>query len=87
MSSFGQNFPLSDYYRGNVIDGRTITRTGRWWTAALLIKDPKTEEPFVALYRWEKMGEEWKKRKSISFKTRPHVDAVVEALEEFSTHI
>ena len=39
----------------------------RWWTAVLLIKDPRTGKPFVSLYRWESRQGEWKTRKSFKF--------------------
>ena len=34
-------FPIGDYYRNNLLDAVTITRGGRWWSAVLLINDPK----------------------------------------------
>jgi hypothetical protein len=81
--SFGQNFPISDYYRENIIDAETISRGGGWWTAVLLIRDPETDKPFVALYRWQLSGEEWKVRKSISFKSKKQVDGVLAAMTRF----
>jgi hypothetical protein len=47
----GQNFPISDYYRENIIDAVTISRSDGWWTAVLVIKEPKSDNPFIALYR------------------------------------
>ena len=40
--ALGQNFPVSDYYQGHVLDAETISRIGCWWTAILLIEDPET---------------------------------------------
>ena len=51
---FGTNFPISEYYRKNILDAETISRGGNWWTAVLLILDPKTKKPFVSFYRWQK---------------------------------
>ncbi len=63
-------FPVSEYYSDRVIDGETISRAGGWWNAALLIKDPRTDRPFVAFYRWQKVEGTWKTRKSFSCRSR-----------------
>ena len=78
--SLGQNFPVSEYYKGRILDAETISRGGGWWTAVLLISDPKTEIPFVTIYRWQSEGEKWKTRKSISLKSAEHIDRVIEVL-------
>jgi hypothetical protein len=78
--TLGQNFPISDYYQDQIIDAETITRAGGWWTAVLLIRDPKTQKPFLAVYRWQRDGNRWKTRKSIAFKSVKQVAAVVEAM-------
>jgi hypothetical protein len=78
--SLGQNFPVSEYYKGRILDAETISRGGGWWTAVLLISDPKTERPFVSIYRWQSEGETWKTRKSISMKSAGHVERVIEVL-------
>jgi hypothetical protein len=63
------DFPISDYYRERIIDAETIARSGGWWTAVLVIKDPRTDKPFINLYRWQKSGEEWKVRKSFPIRS------------------
>jgi len=84
MKEFGQNFPVSDYYKGHVLDAQTVARGGGWWTAVLLIRDPKTSVPFVAIYRWQADGETWKKRKSIAFKSKKQLDLLMGALGRLS---
>ncbi len=64
----GQNFPISEYYRPYIIDAVTISRTGLWWTAVLLIEDPKTKKPFIALYRWQRVRDSWKTRKRFTLR-------------------
>ncbi len=78
--ALGQNFPVSDYYKDQIIDAETISRSGSWWTAVLLIKDPKTKKPFLGIYRWQRDGDVWKTRKSIAFKNKKLVDAVLNSL-------
>jgi len=76
--SFGQKFPVTEYYRDHILDAETISRGGGWWTAVLLIADPKTNKPFVTIYRWQSDGEAWKTRKSISLKSKKQVDQVIQ---------
>lgn len=83
--SIGQNFPVSEYYKGRILDAETISRGGGWWTAVLLISDPKTEMPFVTIYRWQSEGETWKTRKSISLKSAEHIDRVIEVLNRLKS--
>ena len=37
--------PVSDYYSNNILDSHTITKGGGWWTALVLIEDPRTKIP------------------------------------------
>lgn len=76
----GQNFPVSEYYRKNIVDAETVARSGRWWTALLVIKDPRTEKPFISLYRWENDGSGWKVRKNFPIRSRKSLQGIVGAL-------
>jgi hypothetical protein len=81
--TLGQNFPVSDYYRDQILDARTISRGGGWWTAVLLMQDPVSKKPFLAVYRWRHNGETWKLRKSISFKNKKQVEDIIGILNDF----
>ena len=83
----GQNFPVSEYYRTNIIDAETVARSGRWWTALLVIKDPKTERPFVSLYRWENAGSVWKVRKNFPIRSRKSLQGIIAALQRAETRL
>jgi hypothetical protein len=85
MGMLGQNFPISEYYRTNIIDAETVARSGRWWTALLVIKDPKTEKPFVGLYRWENDGSAWKVRKNFPIRSRKSLQDIIRALQRAET--
>ena len=58
----GNKFPVSDYYRENILDAYTISRGGNWWSALLVIADPKSGTPFLGLYRWQNSAGTWKTR-------------------------
>jgi hypothetical protein len=85
--NFGQNFPVSDYYKPHIVDAETISRGGGWWTAVLVIRDPQTEKRFVAIYRWQSDGETWKTRKSISFKSKKQANTVIDVIKRFAAHL
>lgn len=80
-------FPVSDYYKEQIIDAQTISRGGNWWTAILLIKDPKTERPFIMLYQWQKVGDEWKTRKRFAFKKKKVIEEALEIIQRFAEKI
>jgi hypothetical protein len=85
--ALGQNFPVSDYYRDQILDAETISRAGGWWTAVLLIRDPRTEKPFLAVYRWQLDGDIWKTRKSIAFKSKKQIQKVLASLQKMSDQV
>lgn len=78
------SFPVSDYYKDNILDAVTITRSGSWWSAVLLIKDPKTEKPIIGLYQWQKVGDVWKTRKRFTFKKKKVLEDALEIIKKFS---
>jgi len=79
----GSNFPITDYYRDNLVDAVTISRAGGWWTAMLLINDPSSGRPFVKLYRWQQTDRGWKMRGSFKLNSAKDTNAVVKALGDF----
>jgi hypothetical protein len=80
-------YPLAEYYRDHVRDGVTISRGGGWWTAVLLIKDPRSDSHFIAFYRWKLSNGEWRKNKSFSIRTLAATDLASEALETFKSFL
>lgn len=77
-------FPISEHYRQHILDADTVTRRGVWWTAVLLIKDPKTAKPFIGLYRWQLTKNGWKIRKRFTFRKIEEIDAIVGMIQKFS---
>jgi hypothetical protein len=82
MSLLTNRYPVTEYYKEHVVDGITVSRGGGWWTAILLIEDPKTKGRFLNLYRWESNGDEWKTRKTFTIRDRGGLDKIVKALSE-----
>jgi hypothetical protein len=83
----GQNFPISEYYRPHIIDAVTIVRNGPWWSAVLLIADPKTKKPFIALYRWQRVAGNWKTRKRFTLRTLAETTTTVDAILGFARNL
>ena len=84
---FGQNFPISDYYKSHILDARTLSNRGGWWTAVLLIEDPKTNKPFVSVYRWQHTESGWKLRNRVHIKNRADAKLLIESIETFSQRL
>ena len=77
--SIGKDFPISEYYRDNIVDGFTLSRVAGWWSAILIIKDPKTEKHILNVYQWQLTEGGWKVRKNFSFKKQKDFEAFVAA--------
>lgn len=80
-------FPVSEYYADHVLEGITLSNKGVWWSAVLLIRDPKTKLPFLALYRWERKDGTWRNRKSFVIRDQTGVAKVISALNELKVKL
>lgn len=80
----GTNFPISDYYKENIVDAKTISRRGGWWTAIILTKDPKNDKLKIILYKWQLRGNGWKTRKSFIFKSVKEITTIFKIVKKFS---
>ena len=80
-------FPVSEYYADHVLEGITLSNKGGWWSAVLLIRDPKTKLPFLALYRWERKDGTWRNRKSFVIRDQTGVAKVISALNELKVKL
>lgn len=81
---FEQLFPISDYYKKNIIDAVTITRAGIWWSAILLIEDPKSKKQFLSLYKWQYKELEWRIRSRFKITKKKDADKIVKIINDFS---
>jgi hypothetical protein len=87
VSTIGQDFPISDYYRENIIDAVTINRTGVWWSAILVIEDPKTEKPFLGIYKWQKKGDGWKVRSKYNIRSQNDANKFASTVADFANKL
>jgi hypothetical protein len=79
-----EEFPVTPYYKGHLLGGETLSKVGGWWSAVLLIRDPRTEKPFIGLYRWQKSNGAWKVRKRFSFKSAKDLQNALGAIGRLS---
>lgn len=84
---FGKDFPIADYYREHILDAETVSRSSGWWTAVLLIEDPVSKNPFIALYQWKSTGSGWKKHKSFNIKQNKKIKSIIEVMKRFSEKV
>lgn len=84
---FGNDFPISDFYRPHIVDGETFSRSGGWWSAILLIKDPRSGKPFLGIYRWQHTDDGWKVRSSYKLRGGDQVAAAIDILGRFMPRV
>ena len=70
------DFPVADYLRRQIKDALTLTRAGKWWSAALLIEDPKSQKRYVAVYRWQLKDGDWKRVSKFTFHSKADADTM-----------
>ena len=87
MVGFGKNFPINEYYKDNIIDGITINRTAKWWTAVLLINNPSNKKPFLAVYKWNNRGDIWKVHQKIHINSKTDAEKYISAISELNDKI
>lgn len=82
-----QHFPVATYLQPNVIDGKTISRKGPWWSAVLLVRHPRSKKLFIGLYRWQKRSDGWKRVGSFKLWDPDQVQSVIAALRHYEQHM
>jgi hypothetical protein len=82
-----EDYPVTDYYKNGVMDAQTISKVGQWWTALVLIEDPRSKKPFVSLYRWQKGDSGWKVRKQFKFNSKKESKKIIQILIEMAEEI
>ncbi len=75
----GQNFPIKEELRANILDAETITRGGGWWVAALLIEDLDNKR-YVELFKWQNTPNGWKIRKSYKITRKRDSQQIIDIL-------
>ena len=70
------DFPVAQYLKGQIRDAVTLSRTGSWWSAALLIEDLRSRKQYVAMYRWHLRKGAWKRVSKFTCRTKRDVDTL-----------
>lgn len=78
----GRRYPVAEYLQGNIVDGRTISNTGSWWTAVLVVQNPENEKRYIALYRWRRAKDGWKKMSSFKINGARPLEEILTAIDE-----
>ena len=78
------DFPITEYYKGCIKDAVTIRRGGNWWSAVLLINEPKSEKNIIMFYKWQKIGDNWKLRSKFKISDKTVAEKSIDAIKKFS---
>ena len=72
-------FPVHETVK--VLDGVTISKTGKWWSAALLVESYGRKQ--IALYLWNKDETgKWKRREKFIIPSKDMWEKTKKALDE-----
>ena len=84
---FGKDFPISDYYKDHIVDAITIKRSGSWWSAVLLIDDPKSKKRFINFYKWQLTDKGWKIRSRFKINSKDDCLKVEDILSKYVSQL
>ena len=87
INNLYDDLPVSDYYKNNIKGAVTIKRSGNWWSAILLIEDPKSSKNFLTFYKWQKKDDGWKVRQRFKVNSKLELEKINEILEEFKPNL
>ena len=79
-----QDYPISDYYKGRVIEAVTLSKSRGWWSAILLIEDPKNNMPFINLYKWQETQSGWKNRNRFKISNKEEAEMIIDIMKELT---
>ena len=77
--------PPIQYYE--IIDFKTISKRGRWWTLLALLRDTDKDQVFISLYKFQKRTNKqteekyWAKASSFRINNKKHIENYIEALK------
>lgn len=74
-----EEFPVSEKLR--VIEGTTLYKTDKWWSAVLVVESFGRKQ--VNLYLWNKAGDKWKRRQKFLVPGKEEWTKIKEAVEKY----
>lgn len=78
-----EKFPISEKLK--VIEGKTLYKTEKWWSAVVLLESFGRKQ--VAVYLWDKRNDRWKRRQKLVVKDKREWDRMREVVEELLQHL
>ena len=80
-------FPVTGVLKSHVVTGRTLRKSNGWWTAILLVNDPKTSRSQLIFYRCDWKGDRWRERKTFPIHDRQGIETAIDVLTELKVHL
>ena len=74
-----KDFPVHEMIK--VIDGITIAKSGRWWSAVLLVE--WRGRTAICFYLWRKSNDQWKRKYKWQIRSEDEWAKIREAVESF----
>jgi len=77
--------PPIQYYE--IIDHKTISKRGRWWTLLALLRDTDKEQIFLSIYKFQKRTNKqteekyWAKHSSFRVNSVKHAKTLIESIQ------
>jgi hypothetical protein len=73
-----KDFPISEALK--IIEGRTIYKSGKWWSAVILLESFGRKQ--IATYLWNKRNGKWKRRQKFVVHNQEEWSKVKGTIEE-----
>jgi len=73
-----EKFPVSETLK--IIEGTNLYKTDKWWSAVVLVESFGRKE--VAVYLWNRKGDQWKRRQKFVIKDKDHWMRIKEIIEK-----
>jgi hypothetical protein len=73
-----EKFPVSETLK--VIEGITLSKSGKWWSAVVLLESFGRKQ--VAVYLWNKKGDQWKRRQKFLIISKDQWTRAKETIEK-----
>jgi hypothetical protein len=74
-----ERFPVAEQLE--VVEGTTIYKTDKWWSAVLVVKSFGRKQ--IAVYLWNKKGDEWKRRQKFMISSKENWAKIRETVEKY----
>lgn len=74
-----EKFPVSEALE--VIEGTTIYKSEKWWSAVIKLTSFGRKQ--IAIYLWNKTGDQWKRRQKFIVTDKETWSKIAEAIDKY----